>query len=45
MGTEKARVLPDPVHAFTQTSLFERNNGITAFYTFDTLEKPNFSFS
>ena len=30
-GTVKAKVFPEPVQALTQTSLFDRNNGITAF--------------
>lgn len=41
IGTVKAKVFPDPVQAFTQTSLFDRNNGITVFYTLETLSKLN----
>jgi hypothetical protein len=36
IGMTKARVLPDPVQAFTQTSLFDKNKGITEFYTLVT---------
>jgi len=39
-GTVKARVFPEPVQAFTQTSLFERKRGITVFCTFEILSKP-----
>ena len=41
IGTAKVNVFPDPVQAFTQTSLFDRNKGITVFYTFETLLKLN----
>lgn len=37
IGIAKAKVFPEPVHALTHTSLFDKNNGTTAFYTLVTL--------
>ena len=41
IGTANANVFPDPVQAFTQTSLFDKKRGITVFYTLETLSKLN----
>ena len=41
IGTVKANVFPDPVQAFTHTSLFDKNRGMTVFYTLETLSKLN----
>lgn len=40
MGTTNARVLPEPVHASTATSLFPANNGMVASCTGVAFLKP-----